>query len=107
MYRIKDKIDNPPESKDFQKVSHNLANFIKLKEEAKAGTYKRRRPNDDADEDKPGTQRPLSSAIKANISHRHSIEIPFYNSYRELRQRSEDQTTPKQQKFGRHSSLSK
>lgn len=33
--RIKDKINNPPEKRDFQKVSHSFARFIKLKEDAK------------------------------------------------------------------------
>lgn len=33
-FRIKDKINNPPEKKDFQKVSHSMARFIKLKDQA-------------------------------------------------------------------------
>ncbi|XP_055303790.1 coiled-coil domain-containing protein 137 [Sitodiplosis mosellana] len=32
---VKDKINNPPERCDYQKVSHSLARFIKLKEAAK------------------------------------------------------------------------
>lgn len=51
-YRIKDKINDPPEKQDFQKVSHKLASFIKLKEEAKSGTFKLKKPKDE--EDKPG-----------------------------------------------------
>lgn len=39
-YRIKDKINNPPEKRDFQKVSHSLARFIKLKEDAKKQSSK-------------------------------------------------------------------
>lgn len=57
--RIKDKINNPPERRDFQKVSHSLARFIKLKEEAKKQPEKRKKlkrniidiPDND---DKPG-----------------------------------------------------
>lgn len=65
---IKDKINNPPEKQDFQKVSHKLANFIKLKDEAKAGTYKRK-PKDE--EDKPGecTKRNLQIVTSLNIFH--------------------------------------
>lgn len=36
--RIKDHINNPPEKQDFQRVSHNLANFIKLKDDSKTGS---------------------------------------------------------------------
>lgn len=42
LHRIKDKIDNPPEKKDFQKVSHSLARFIKLKNEAALSRKERR-----------------------------------------------------------------
>lgn len=56
--RIKDKINDPPEKRDFQKVSHSLARFIKLKEEAKnsgknskKGKLKRQNVGK---EDKPG-----------------------------------------------------
>lgn len=59
-FRIKDKINNPPEKRDHQKVSHSLARFIKLKEAAKNQSSKksneqkrvRRATNDN--EDKPG-----------------------------------------------------
>lgn len=37
MLRIKDKINHPPEKRDFQKVSHSLARFIELKESIKTG----------------------------------------------------------------------
>lgn len=50
-YRIKDKINHPPEKNDYQKVSHKLADFIKLKEGAKTDKQViRERPK----EDKPG-----------------------------------------------------
>lgn len=60
-FRIKDKINNPPEKRDHQKVSHSLARFIKLKEAAKKHAPKqsiepkrvRRATNEN--EDKPGT----------------------------------------------------
>lgn len=55
--RIKDKINNPPEKKDFQKVSHSLARFIALKESAKADTNNKRKkytPRRENNEDKPG-----------------------------------------------------
>lgn len=55
-FRIKDKINNPPERRDFQKVSHSLARFIKLKEDAKKSAppkNKLKRTTND-NEDKPG-----------------------------------------------------
>lgn len=54
---IKDKIDNPPEKQDFQKVSHSLARFIKIKEEAKLNVGKKKKnfkKNPSSTEDKPG-----------------------------------------------------
>lgn len=42
LFRIKDKINNPPEKRDFQKVSHSLARFIKLKESAKGKPVKQK-----------------------------------------------------------------
>lgn len=42
LFRIKDKINHPPEKRDFQKVSHNLARFIKLKESAKGEPVKQK-----------------------------------------------------------------
>lgn len=57
--RIKDKINHPPEKRDFQKVSHSLARFIKLKDAAKKQSSQpskkkklKRITNDN--EDKPG-----------------------------------------------------
>lgn len=60
--RIKDKIDNPPEKRDHQKVSHSLARFIKAKEAAAANAnvkikrIKKHAPKTAAidNEDKPG-----------------------------------------------------
>lgn len=61
--RIKDKINHPPEKQDFQKVSYTLANFIRLKDDAKSasatGKPRKRRAahgdhqTHDADEDRP------------------------------------------------------
>ncbi|XP_031629280.1 coiled-coil domain-containing protein 137 [Contarinia nasturtii] len=52
---IKDKINNPPERRDFQKVSHSLARFIKLKEGAKKQPEKKKKVkrNTAENEDKP------------------------------------------------------
>lgn len=59
-FRIKDKINNPPEKRDHQKVSHSLARFIKLKEAAKKQSTEQsidrkriKRPTN-KNEDKPG-----------------------------------------------------
>lgn len=56
--RIKDKINNPPEKKDFQKVSHSMARFIKLKEQAAEAAKSKIKPKTPAkkvdNEDKPG-----------------------------------------------------
>lgn len=60
--RIKDKINNPPEKRDDQKVSHSLARFIELKEAAttKAKNKKKKKnaskPIIVDNEDKPGKQ---------------------------------------------------
>lgn len=61
-HRIKDKINNPPEKRDDQKVSHSMARFIKLKEAAKNQTskkssieQKRAKRATNENEDKPGT----------------------------------------------------
>lgn len=59
-FRIKDKINNPPEKRDHQKVSHSLARFIKLKEAAKNQSskkvieQKRAKRATNENEDKPG-----------------------------------------------------
>lgn len=42
LFRIKDKINDPPEKRDFQKVSHSLARFIKLKDSAKGKPVKQK-----------------------------------------------------------------
>lgn len=49
---IKDKINHPPEKQDFQRVSHKLADFIKLKEHVKSGKGKIK--NIQHEEDNPG-----------------------------------------------------
>lgn len=51
-FRIKDKINNPPEKQDFQKISHKLADFIKLKEGTK--TIKGKLKQQFINEDRPG-----------------------------------------------------
>lgn len=48
--RIKDKINHPPERQDHQEVSNKLADFIRIKNEAKAGQVKKVRDG----EDRPG-----------------------------------------------------
>ena len=56
-FRIKDKINNPPERRDFQKVSHSLARFIKLKEAAKTQQPQQKKHSKRStagNEDKPG-----------------------------------------------------
>lgn len=58
MFRIKDKINDPPERSDYQKVSHSLARFMKLKEAAKTqqpqkGKKQAKRATA-GNEDKPG-----------------------------------------------------
>lgn len=55
-FRIKDKINNPPERQDYQKISHSLARFIKLKDEAKKQPEKKKKfkRNVTQIEDKPG-----------------------------------------------------
>lgn len=88
--RIKDKIDNPPEKKDHQKISNSLANFIKLKDEAKAGTYKRKRAHQNDDEDKPGTAHYLEM-----VQHIY-IESLKYNSRKLSQQIKQQPTTSKQ-----------
>lgn len=55
-FRIKDKIDNPPEKKDFQKVSHSLARFIKLKEEAAASRQEKRKGSKSKNQEKSGNE---------------------------------------------------
>lgn len=55
--RIKDKINNPPEKRDFQKVSHSLARFIKLKDAAKTQQPQQKKHlkrTTAGNEDKPG-----------------------------------------------------
>lgn len=86
---IKDKINHPPERQDFQKVSHNLANFIKLKEDAKAGkpfkpSRRRQKQDEDDGEDRPENYKShsalnpkLSAAAEAaNPAHRHDKPLP-------------------------------
>lgn len=56
-FRIKDKINDPPERRDFQKVSHSLARFIKLKEAAKTQQPQQKKHSTRStagNEDKPG-----------------------------------------------------
>ena len=52
-FRIKDKINNPPEKEDFQKLSHNFKQFIQSKDDAKLGK-KFKRVADNNSGDKPG-----------------------------------------------------
>ncbi|XP_037046265.1 coiled-coil domain-containing protein 137 [Bradysia coprophila] len=74
---IKDKINNPPEKQDFQKVSHKLANFIKLKEEAKSGNFKLKRPKDEEDKPENYTKKPKQQ----KQADRHSKELPSIHRY--------------------------
>jgi len=74
---IKDKINNPPEKKDFQKVSHSLARFIKAKEEALAnennkGNTKWKRKRID-NEDKPENYKNYKGKAQQN---RNDKELP-------------------------------
>jgi len=71
---IKDKINNPPEKQDFQKVSHKLASFIKLKDDVKSGKFKLKKPKDE--EDKPENYK-----NKRNLPARHNKELPSIQRY--------------------------
>ncbi|KAJ6638095.1 hypothetical protein Bhyg_10828 [Pseudolycoriella hygida] len=71
---IKDKINNPPEKEDFQKVSHKLASFIKLKEDARSGNFKLRKPKDEED-------KPENYDKKNKQSARHNKELPSIQRY--------------------------
>lgn len=68
---------------DFQKVSHSLANFIRLKDEAKSGKpLKRRREQDQHTEDRPenykqnSARNPRHAASNAaDVGHRHDKQL--------------------------------
>lgn len=55
-FRLKDKVNHAPERRDYQKVSHTLARFIKLKEDAKKQSVQKKKFKRKTidNEDKPG-----------------------------------------------------
>lgn len=79
-FRIKDKINNAPEKKDFQKVSHSLARFIQLKDAAKADVPKngKRQKRTVGAEDRPGNDRSEWECLKsAGIFVPQNLIFPF------------------------------